>query len=541
MSWNEVEKWIKAFWAGHYMWFVLALILVAVGSILGNIVAKKKMTGLQAVVLTATCGIIYILGDLSNVSALEWFISSFVIAFGLWRLYFALEPKDWNGSKELVSGKVITSAAIHFPGLLDCIIFHTLLIWLIWSPNLVVGLVLLAEIAFGHYLGGMYNPKLRERWVLFFFDKPRYALVDLASIKDEHQRLYEQRVRQRYGLHTSRLWNFLLCKKMWMDNGLNFIRMRSWFPEVSIGVVPCEVQELNGPKEKGYKTDWIPTGPNLFENNDDRNVKTIDVKKASQTNGPPLMFTYKLTVALYDPRPYFHYSDADRGDREKFAGVMVRQAEGQLNHVVSMLSYEEAQARNSYGLSIAEINYKRSQIVEKAIEKALRDKNDAEVDPAKKLSPAQLRAELIRMKGEIYSPINIVNEGMSYDSFFQSVQGELQVHTGARLITFQIMDITPAQIVEEAQKRRTVANIDAETAEAEAKALRTRQLAQGESLSLEAGAVAAEIYKGNDPVEMALARREALKIVIARRLAENAGTIPFPTNIFKEIFGNTEK
>ena len=95
--------------------------------------------------------------------------------------------------------------------------------------------------------------------------------------------------------------------------------------------------------------------------------------------------------------------------------------------------------------------------------------------------------------------------------------------------------------VEKAQKARQAAKIAAETAEQEAKALRIRQLAQGQALSLEAGAVATDIYSGDDPVEKALAKREALKIVIARRLSENAGTIPFPTNIFREIFGSNEK
>lgn len=575
MNWHDFSVQAAQWWHSWHFWVVTFIILIAGWISAGAVVKKKKMNKAQAFFMPLFLGLIYFLGSSTHVSRWEWIWSALIMAFGLWRLYVALQPKTWNASAEAVSGKETNKAGIHWSGLFGCLIFHTSLVWIIWSGSTRALILGVLGTGIGYLLSCLYNPNLRQRWVIFVFRKPRYALPDIEEIgdEDEAEARYEALVRGDMGLQESRWWNLLLRGKRWMDEGLNLILIPSWFPSFDIGILQCEKLEINGPKETGLETPWLPTRPELIESEEDRDPKTLDIREGTKTAGPPVRLTFKLTGVRHDPRPFLRLSDEDREDDTKFQGLIGRYCQAALAWYTRQLMADEAVVGNSYESDIDDpdndidnskkksINAKRRASIMQQLRRELKASVEAQVEAAivvattealaagrtldanekenvKKSIPLwekeRFEAELLRLLDELYEPIVLRRNDKEYKNLFGYIAEELRRHTGLRLISFEILDIDPSPEVEAAQKAKKTAQIAVETEKLKRKARAIAGAAEGDFIARQIDAVA-EAAKVSPDIAMAK--------LTALRLAESGSNTIIPTSILDalgRLFGGRE-
>lgn len=537
MTWKDFTAQATQWWTGWHIWVVVIIILVLGWSIAGSLVKKKKMNMAQAFFLPLLLGLIYLLGDISNVSLVEWILSALILAFGLWRLYVAMTPKAWNAAAEAVSGKETDQAGIHWSGLVGCSIFHASLVWMIWSSGLWSVILGILGAVFGYLLSCLYSPNLRQRWVVFIFRKPRYALPDLEELEDEDEdeARYERLIRTEMRLQDSRWWNLLLRGKRWMDEGLNLILIPSWFPSFDIGVLRCEKLEINGPKETGLETPWLPTRPELIESDDDSDAKTVDTRKGTKTAGPPVRLTFKLTGVRHDPRPFLRLSDEDREDDKKFQGLAGRYCQAALAWYTRQLTADEAIIGESYEAEISRVNDKRREAIRRQVRKELAAAAEAESnDTDKAAKRANLERDTGQMTEDLYEPIVLERDGRSHSSLFQYIAQELRRHTGLRLNTFEILDIDPSPEVEAAQKAKKTAQIAVETEKLKRKARAIAGSAEGDFIARQIDVIAAMAK---------ISPERALERLTALRLAESGSNTIIPTSILDalgRLFGGRE-
>lgn len=303
-----------------------------------------------------------------------------------------------------------------------------------------------------------------------------------------------------------------------MDNGLNLILIPSWFPGLYIEILAMEILEVNGPNEKGLQTGFIPTNPELFEIHTDDKSSTVDIKKSSQTAGPPVNVHFVFKGHRYDPRPFLRLSDNDRGDDEKYRGFMTRIVLGVVREMTSMLTADEAILGNTYGTDINVLNQRRRDRLERVLVRAFRDAAESQTDANARISKrASAQRDAEEMLDDIFTAIELRKNGRNYPNILQYLEAELAVYAGFWITSFTQLDVDPAPEIEAAQKAKRAAAIAVEVAELEKQARGLKGEGERDYWVRQIEGIGNAIQDGY--------QQEALRNLIALRLAEGGNTI----------------